>query len=75
VKTRNGIKEIPWPADPATLPRDAFDQIKVGVFVVYENHDGTWSYGGAEDGTGYGFYDTAYDAVNDGALCDDYMGE
>lgn len=75
MKTRNGIREIPWPAKVETLPKDEHGQIVVGAFVVWENHDGTWAYGYAEDGLAEGTdFATAYDAVNDGVLCDDYQG-
>lgn len=65
--------EIPWPADPASLPRTDDGEIRVGCFTVGTDHDGDWHYFDA-DGNSLGMYGSAYDAVNEGALRDDYQG-
>ena len=66
--------EIPWPADPDALPRDEHGHIVVGRFYVYPATDGQWAY--ADDANGcLGLFDSAYDAVNEGALRDDYREE
>jgi hypothetical protein len=71
------MNEIPWPADPATLPRDEHGRIVVGRYFVCKAYgEGRWLYGerGSEDTIEGGFL-SAYDAVNEGALRDDYRGE
>lgn len=67
-------EEIPWPADPDTLPRDDNNEIVVGRFTVgLILGDTTWSYFDS-DGNAMGEFESAYDAVNEGALRDDYRG-
>ena len=67
--------EIPWPADLDTLPRDEWDQIQVGVFYVYALPSGEWAYAHRDENACLGLFESAYDAVNEGALRDNYREE
>jgi len=64
--------EIPWPVKPENLPRDEFGQIMVGQYFIAECGEG-WGYFD-NSGSLLGSFDTKYEAINEGALRDDYRG-
>ena len=72
--------EIPWPVTEEQL--GAFKvpsplgqtEYQVGCFYVFANLNGEWCYARAGVSECLGIFETALDAVNEGALRDDYRG-
>lgn len=67
--------EIPWPAAPDTLERDEEGDLIVGKFRVGHGVDEGWFYYDPVTTEILGRFDSEYDAVNEGALRDDYREE
>ena len=71
------IEEIPWPAQPDTLKKNEHGEFIVGQFtvgIVFDTDPTEWGYYDS-DGNCLGLFATSYEAINEGALRDDYRGE